>query len=79
MRLSLRVASLLVVASLAFGGAAQAQDEPKYHFVMVSHIGASDPNTTCTVQDATNQRCSASLDASGETRPATASVGAFEP
>ena len=42
-------------------------------------IGASDPNTTCTVQDATNQRCSASLDASGETRPATASVGAFEP
>jgi simple sugar transport system substrate-binding protein len=43
-RSNFRWASLLVVASLAVGGAAQAQDEPKYHFVMVSHIGASDPN-----------------------------------
>jgi simple sugar transport system substrate-binding protein len=35
----------VVVAAFVLGGAvAQAQDEPRYHFVMVSHIGASDPN-----------------------------------
>jgi len=35
---------LLVVAILGIAAGITAQDEPKYHFVMVSHIGSSDPN-----------------------------------
>lgn len=33
-----------VLAATAVAGAAAAQDEPSYRFVMVSHIGSNDPN-----------------------------------
>jgi simple sugar transport system substrate-binding protein len=43
-----RLAAILLVVVVALGvvqaGPASAQSTPKYHFVMVSHIGTSDPN-----------------------------------
>jgi simple sugar transport system substrate-binding protein len=41
-----RLLSILLVVALvmAVTASVSAQDSPKYHFVMVSHIGASDPN-----------------------------------
>jgi len=46
MKHKIRLVSVLLVVVLVLGtvAAAAAQDQPKYHFVMVSHIGANDPN-----------------------------------
>jgi len=46
MKQKIRLVSFLLFVALVLGTAAitSAQDQPKYHFVMVSHIGANDPN-----------------------------------
>jgi len=44
MKQKFRLVFALLAVLLVLGTAANAQSAPKYHFVMISHIGANDPN-----------------------------------